>query len=332
MNASPLQLVTDRLNAIAEPVRLRMLRVLEVHELTVGEVANVVQLPQSTVSRHLKHLADTGWLTRRLEGTAAFYRLLQDDQPPECRAVWAALRPGLTEEVTLADDRRRAESVVAERRTDSHSFFSRLGGEWDSVRGELFGSRFTPMSLLALVNPRWRVADIGCGTGNVAEVLCPWAERVIGIDASPEMLRTAKSQFRRVPNAEFREGGAEDLPLPDHSVDVVTCVLVLHHAASPQSCLREMVRVLTTERGGGMAVIVDMVPHTREEYRRTMGHKHLGFGEQALCEMMRAEGFSTVRWHELPPERGTRGPGLFVALGTVVVSESEGSASKSRNR
>ncbi len=315
MNVSTLHLVTDRLGALAEPVRVRMMRILESHELTVGEVASVVQLPQSTVSRHLKNLAETGWLTRRLEGTAAFYRLVPDDQPPECRAVWIALRPGLASEVTLLDDRRRAESVMAERRTDSHSFFSRLGGEWDLVRGELFGTRFTPLSLLALVNPTWRVADIGCGIGNVAEVLCPWVERVIGIDPSPEMLSAAKQRLMEIENAEFRDGSAERLPLETRSIDVVTCVLMLHHIADPGECIREMGRVLTTERGGGTLVLVDMLPHTRDEYRRSMGHRHLGFSESEVTEWLRSGGMRS-RWRELPPERASKGPGLFVAVGT----------------
>jgi len=292
-----------------------MMRVLELSELTVGEVSSVVQLPQSTVSRHLKNLAETGWLTRRLEGTAAYYRLIPDDQPPECRAVWSALRVGLADEVSLQDDRRRAESVVSERRTDSHSFFSRLGGEWDLVRGELFGSQFTPLSLLSLVNPAWRVADIGCGTGNVAEVLCPWVEKVVGVDPLPEMLAAARERLAGVSNAEFHEGSADRLPLKPASIDVVTCVLVLHHAAEPVACIREMSRVLTAERSGGLLVLVDMLPHTREEYRRTMGHRHLGFGEVEVSGWFESAGMKQIRWRELPPERGTKGPGLFVAVG-----------------
>ncbi|MFM8536043.1 MAG: ArsR family transcriptional regulator, partial [Acidimicrobiia bacterium] len=44
--------------ALADPIRCRMLLPLERHELTVNEICSVLQLPQSTVSRHLKTLAD----------------------------------------------------------------------------------------------------------------------------------------------------------------------------------------------------------------------------------------------------------------------------------
>ena len=71
--------LTEHLAALAEPTRLRVLRILDGHELSVGELAQVVQLPQSTVSRHLKVLTDSGWLVRRSEGTATLYRVIFDE-------------------------------------------------------------------------------------------------------------------------------------------------------------------------------------------------------------------------------------------------------------
>ena len=50
------------MEALADPTRLRLLRLLERHELGVAELCHVLQLPQSTVSRHLKVLADQGWV------------------------------------------------------------------------------------------------------------------------------------------------------------------------------------------------------------------------------------------------------------------------------
>ena len=67
MNASPL--VIDQLTALSDAIRGRILAVLEGRELTVSELCDIVQLPQSTVSRHLKTLADGDWVTSRPEGT-----------------------------------------------------------------------------------------------------------------------------------------------------------------------------------------------------------------------------------------------------------------------
>src|SRR3954463_12331485 len=53
--------IFDRLSALADPTRSRLLLLLDRHELTVGELCSALQLPQSTVSRHLKTLSDEGW-------------------------------------------------------------------------------------------------------------------------------------------------------------------------------------------------------------------------------------------------------------------------------
>ena len=56
-------------DGLADPTRLRLLRLLERHELGVGELCEVLQIPQSTVSRHLKVLTDQEWTRCRRRGT-----------------------------------------------------------------------------------------------------------------------------------------------------------------------------------------------------------------------------------------------------------------------
>ena len=84
--------VLDRLAALNDSLRLRLLRVLEQEELTVGEIAEVVQHAQSTVSRHLKLLTEGGWLSRRGHKTAAFYRLVLDDLDESSARLWVTVR------------------------------------------------------------------------------------------------------------------------------------------------------------------------------------------------------------------------------------------------
>ena len=61
--------IFDDLTTLADATRSRTLLLLERHELTVSEICAVLQLPQSTVSRHLKTLADAGWVSSRREAT-----------------------------------------------------------------------------------------------------------------------------------------------------------------------------------------------------------------------------------------------------------------------
>jgi ubiquinone/menaquinone biosynthesis C-methylase UbiE/DNA-binding MarR family transcriptional regulator len=312
--------LTDLLATLSEMVRLRILRLLEAEELSVGEVAKVVQLPQSTVSRHLKVMtegAGGGWLARRAVGPAMLYRLVLDDLSPQARALWITVRGQLEERSSaeLAEDSRRLEAVLAERRLDSQAFFGRIAGEWDEVRSRLFGADFTARTLLALLPPTWVVADLGCGTGNASELLAGYVERVIAVDQSDAMLNAARLRLEGLGNVQFAAGALEKLPLADGSVDATVCMLVLHHVVEPLAALREMRRVVRRGRGGGVSLVVDMIEHDREEYRQTMGHTHLGFPPARMERMMKDAGFDDARTHILPSDPQARGPGLFLAVG-----------------
>lgn len=302
----------NRLSAIADTLRLRMLRILENRELTVGELASVLQSPQSTVSRHLKILSQEGWLSRRTEGTATMYQLLLDDLTSQSRAVWLAVREQTCSREQQSQDDRRLEAVLADRRLDSKSFFGRVAGEWDDVRREMFGRGFTPVALLGLVNPNWTVADLGCGTGNASEHIAPFVKRVIAVDQSPPMLEAAQKRLARFTNIEFRHGELESLPLDDASVDAAAAFLVLHHLDEPVSALQEIRRIIKPR---GVALIVDMCAHDRDDFRRTMGHQHLGFSEHHIEELLADAGFQDTKVHSLPTQSDAKGPGLFVATG-----------------
>lgn len=309
--------ITDLLASLAEPVRLRMLRILEREELSVGEVANVIQLPQSTVSRHLKILADAGWLIRRSEGTATLYRLMLDDLSALARGVWVPLREPLASAPDAAEDLHRLRAVLAERRTDSQAYFGRVAGQWDSVRGELFGRDFTSRALLGLLPSNWVVADLGCGTGNVAEALAPVVQRVIAVDASAPMLHAARQRLEGHHNVEFVEAAIEHLPIADRAVDAAIFTLVLHHIEDFTTAIRQAVRILRADRGGGILMILDMVRHDRAEYRAAMGHKHLGFTREQILSSFTAVELADPRWLHLSTEATAKGPGLFIATARI---------------
>ncbi len=309
--------ITERLADLSELIRLRLLRLLEQDELSVGEIAKVVQLPQSTVSRHLKLLADGGWVVRRALGTATYYRVIQDELAPPVRALWQTVREHLGDGSEWAEDARRLAAVLAERRDDSVAFFGQLAGKWDDLRRSLFGSAFTAESLLALVPGDWIVADLGCGTGNGSECIAPYVKKVIAVDQSEPMLKAARKRLSGFKNVEWRLGTLEDPPLDDAAVDAAMCLLVLHHVEDPAAALVNMRRILRADKGGGVAVIVDMIEHDRAEYKHDLGHRHLGFSESAITGLLKKSGFQQIRFRELPSDPEGKGPGLFVATGSI---------------
>lgn len=301
----------QRLSTLGDLARVRILRLLEREELSVGELSRALQLPQSTVSRHLKLLHEHDWVRKRSEGTASLYRLVAAGLEPDAADLWQLARAQLGEAATFGEDDRRLAGVIAERRTDSRTFFGRLGGEWDEVRSQLFGDHFGHEALLALLDPDATVVDLGCGTGNVAVLLAPHVGRVIAVDREPQMLEAARTRLGDAKNIEFRQGDLLALPLDDGCADFVIVVLVLHHLEEPLAAVREAARVL---RPGGRLLVVDMIQHDREAFRHTMGHRHLGFTERMLARWAKESGLALRSFRHLPPDTLAKGPGLFAAI------------------
>lgn len=300
------------MGTLADPTRLRLLRLLERHELGVAELCDVLQLPQSTVSRHLKVLGDEGWVKSRAEGTTRLYSMIEDkDGAP--RRLWTIAREETGGWATVGQDQLRLTRRLAARRPAAEAFFAGAAGEWDRLRQELYGDTFTQAALLSLLPADWDVADLGCGTGHTAAALAPHVRTVIGVDQSAAMLRTARKRTADFANVDLRQGSLEALPLDGDSVDGVLLVLALTYVADPRRALREASRIL---RPGGRVVVVDLLRHDREEFQRQMGQASLGFDPEALAEMLREVGLGGGRARSLTPEPKAKGPALVLATGT----------------
>jgi len=300
----------DHLSALADTTRSRLLLLLERHELTVGELCATLQLPQSTVSRHLKALADSGWVTSRGEGTSNLYSMTKDGLDQPTRRLWQLVKDEVGSTQAAAQDQRRLQAALADRRTKSQEFFSSSAGQWDRVRAELFGDRFHLEALAALADPDWTLGDLGCGTGQLSAALAPFVAHIVAVDGSAAMLQSAKKRLHAFGNVDLRRGELESLPIDDGRLDAATLMLVLHHVPDPARALAEVSRAI---RRGGTLLVVDMLPHDREHYRTQMGHVWLGFGEDQMRGLLEAAGFGKARIVPLAPEANAKGPALFVA-------------------
>ena len=302
--------IFDRLSALADPTRSRLLLLLDRHELTVGELCAALQLPQSTVSRHLKTLADEEWVTARAEGTSRRYTMPGTALDPGARKLWHLVRDQVSATSSARHDLTRAERVLHERRTTSQSFFSTRAGHWDKLRTELYGSSAGVTPLAALLDPAWTVGDLGCGTGQTSAALAPFVAQVIAVDESSAMLGAARKRLSGCDNVTLRSGQLEDLPIEDGALDAAVLSLVLHFVVDPPRVLAEAARVV---RPGAPVLLVDMLPHEREDYRTAMGHLWLGFAEQQLTGWLEDAGFEQSRIVALPPDPQAKGPSLFAA-------------------
>ena len=302
--------IFDDLTALSDATRSRMLLILERHELTVSELCAVLQLPQSTVSRHLKTLADASWVTSRRDGTSRYYTLALDERDAHTRRLWSLLRDQIATTAGADQDARRLKGVLGRRQSKSEEFFASAAGQWDRLRRELFGGASALHALPALIDPGWTVGDLGCGTGETSAAFAPFVARTIAVDRSGEMLHSARRRLRDMPNVDVRRGELEALPIADGELDAAVMILVLHHVPDPAAVLREAARTLEP---GGRFVLCDMLPHDREEYKQQMGHVWLGFGDDQMRRLLAGAGFDDVRIVPLPVDPRAKGPALFVA-------------------
>src|SRR5829696_2406837 len=217
--------IFDDLTTLSDATRGRMLLILERHELTVTELCAVLQLPQSTVSRHLKTLADSSWVTSRRDGTSRYYTLALEERDAHTRRLWSLLREQIAGTPGADQDARRLKGVLGRRQSKSEEFFASAAGQWDRLRRDLFGGASALHALPALIDPAWTVGDLGCGTGETSAALAPFVTRTIAVDRSGEMLQAARRRLKDLPNVDVRRGELEALPIADGELDAAVMML-----------------------------------------------------------------------------------------------------------
>jgi ubiquinone/menaquinone biosynthesis C-methylase UbiE len=274
--------LADRFQALADPTRLRIVALLRIMELSVGELAHILGQSQPRVSRHLKILADAGVLERRKEGSWVFltlsdaerleplFVLVDDWADPATRSLFAS-------------DAARTESIRGERAEAANRYFSGHAAVWDQIRSLHVAESEVELAIDRLLGrrPLGRLVDIGTGTGRMIELFGPRSSQAIGIDRSSEMLRLARVKLEAAGiHSSLRQGDMYALPLDDGSADSVIIHQVLHYAHSPAAAINEAARVLAP---GGTLLVVDFAAHEREELRATDAHIRLGF-EDAVME------------------------------------------------
>ena len=300
--------VLDRLHSLADETRTRILLLLETNEFMVGEICQIVQIPQSTVSRHLGILAQEGWLTVRSEGTSRHYRI-SPTLEASAKQLWAVIRDELSVTATVSEDRMRARSVLEARTERSRAFFSSEAGRWDHLRQELFGDSSDLKLLPGLLHGTEVIGDLGCGSGHLVRLLAPFARRVVAIDRSPAMLDVARCRLRDCENVEVRQGDLNALPIESGELNLAILSLVLHYVVDLRRALTEVHRVL---RPAGRILILEMQEHDRASFRDEMGHVWLGFAPNALRALLEEVGFGAVHVSSLPADPEAAGPRLFL--------------------
>ncbi|MGE5140367.1 MAG: class I SAM-dependent methyltransferase [Rudaea sp.] len=176
--------------------------------------------------------------------------------------------------------------------SDSSEYFGRVADRWDEMRSGYFSEAMRDAAIAkAALPPGAVVADIGTGTGFVAEALAHQARHVFGFDASPAMLAVAGRNLSGLSNVTLRQAEGQTIPLSDGSLDAVFANMYLHHAPDPAAAIREMARLL---KPGGVLCITDLDSHPHAWFREQMADLWLGFRRDEVREWYAEAGLAGI--------------------------------------
>jgi len=281
---------------LADPVRLRLLALSAEAELSVGELAEVLEQTQPNVSRHTAPLRQAGLLIDRRDGTRTLLRLA----------------PGAADDAVVADalleGRRLCESegslsrvaeLIRARDEKSREFFASEHIDAEPESGDLAAYLFA----LGAVLPRHGLlVDAGTGDGTVLEAVAPFFDRVLAVDRSAARLERARRRAaaRGYLNVEFVAGeidGEAVRRAAQGAADFVVAGRMLHHAPIPERTVAALADLLAP---GGRLLVVDYASHTNETMREAQADVWLGFAPHELVRFATEAGLIGAKIFDIP--------------------------------
>jgi ArsR family transcriptional regulator len=310
--------ILEVFKALGDEARLRILRAVEISELSVAEIVEALKMPQSSVSRHLKPLRDSGLLDTRRDGTSVYYRRGPVFQDPTFAQL---MSEKLAELRGASRDRAAVDRAIESRRRESTKFFDEIAGRYGSLTQPGGGWQAMAAALAAGFAGQL-VADVGCGEGDLTLLLARFAKRVVAVDLSAQMLRVVQERSieagvaRRVT---VEKGDLEKLPLDAGSMDAAFVSQVLHHAVRPGKALIEAARIL---KPGGRLILLDLAQHDQEWVRTEWADQWLGFEERELRGWLAEAGLKMEVFQTL------KGPEPAVSVVMMVATKEDKKRSK----
>ena len=306
--------ILDHMSALSDPTRCRMLLLLEKHELTVSELCAVLQMPQSSVSRHLKTLADDDWVASRRDGTSRFYSMPVDELDSGAKRLWPLIREQVATTSGRRTGRPATQGSTDEAAREVTGIF-RIGGGGDGIgcAATCSATRSSCGRSSASSTPRWLSAISDAARDSSPR---PWP---------PMCVASSRSTVRQTCSTPRERGSSAHARMSIFGRGTSRSCRSMPASSMPRCCrwcctTRRRRRARSprwpaSSGKGGRVLVVDMLPHDRQEYQMQMGHVWLGFTDKQISRFLTGAGFGDVRVRMLPADPDARGPALFAAVG-----------------
>jgi len=283
---SPLESLTALHKALADQLRLQILRLLKSESFGVLELCRILDIRQSALSHHLKILATSHLVSPRREGNSIFYRralLSEDDIHGDIKK---AVFENLDALAIPGAQLRKIKQIQLERAQLSLNFFNKNANKFREKQGLIVEHADYASSLHDLItglslDETSAVMEVGPGEGQLLIELSQRFKNLTALDNSKDMLdksRSAISECGRN-DVEFILGDTAVARKQDVSSDLIIFDMVLHHISSPAKTFKDSAALLNP---GGYLLIVELCSHDQDWVRESCGDLWLGFEEGDL--------------------------------------------------
>ncbi len=292
------------LKALSDETRIRILRILSIAPLNVQEITEVLGMGQSRISRHLKILADAGFLISQREGSWVYYRPKDNNKESNDFSLdLHLLLLKFERNLPYSDhDLSKTNGILKQRDLKTSQYFDDVAKNWENIqRNVLDPVLYRNKILERLPEFSSRILDLGCGPGGFIPYLLTKSREVVGVDSSEKMIKEAKSSFPNNPKVNFLEADLESLPKTLYNTsDAVVASMVLHHLSNPAKAMREIHSVLHDD---GTFIIVDLKKHNQEFMRDNFADLWLGFEPELLTDWLVHTGFIIESLEEIESQK-----------------------------
>jgi ArsR family transcriptional regulator len=298
-NTLQVQSFSQLLKACGDPLRVKILQVLQCDTFGVLELTQLFDTKQSGMSHHLKVLSKEGLVETQREGNAIFYRRPFIPQSGHDQLAIDQLFE-LIDRFPLSQNlESQITNIWKQRAAQSQVFFAKNTERFQEQQ-ELIANheQYASASLELLNKTKFpsdaTVLEVGPGEGLFLKPLSKTFSNVIALDNSENMLKTAQAFAKNqgLTNIQFNLGDTKLFRTHKQKVDAVVMNMVLHHIPAPAQIFHDVFDML---KPGGVFVLCDLSHHDQEWSKESCGDLWLGFEAQELSTWAERAGFREIK-------------------------------------
>jgi ArsR family transcriptional regulator len=278
--------LTSLYKALADSLRLQILRLLKNESFGVLELCRILDIRQSALSHHLKILATANLVSTRREGNSIFYRRIFLSEEDPYRDVKETVFEQI-DTLTIANScMKEIKQIQLERSHQSLSFFNKNADKFREKQGLIVGHGDYAANLHDVIDglglsSNAAVLEVGPGEGQLLVELASKFENLTALDNSREMLDKSRNAIAqaKASGVNFILGDTGIARKKKITSDLIIFDMVLHHISSAAKTFKDSAALLNPD---GYLLIVDLSTHDQDWVRDSCGDLWLGFDESDL--------------------------------------------------